>query len=383
MIRDALREFNRRRHVAIVLPRTMVEDTTVTDGLVHELVRELDRIAEAQQLPPDPDAGSLLEALSRALVWEEYPPATLSDLLAHEATFGRVVVLLASDLPECQQDELPELLGRLETGSRSVPTSERLTLIAIGHRGHLAQFAGGESTDVGLAAVWWWNRVARWDVAAHIAHCDDRPSGSAVLAEVRTETIVEVARWDLDLAEKLAASWSGDPSLIADWLDVDSPPACDPPEGPRNCGHRPSTAEADLWDEGHIDGWHESRILNARVLARSPERLERLVWAAQARILLPWIEERRAALYRRTVAALGEQAFGYAVEQFCSKQYNSSGLIEIGDLKAIVNARIGITDPWLRSNAHRLHAARNSLAHLEPLPYSELVELARTSEGLV
>jgi hypothetical protein len=350
--------------------------------LVQELVRELNRTVEAQQLPPDPDASSLLAAVSRAMVWEEYPPATLTDLLAHVDTFGRVAVLLATELPEDQQEELPDLLRRLEVESRSVPTSERLTLVTVGHRGHLPQFPGGESSDVNLATVWWWNRVARWDVAAHISHSLPRTSESRVLADVRAETIVEIARWDLDLAEHLAASWNGDPSAIPECLSPDVPSACDPPESLHSCGRHPGNGVVELWDAGHLDGWHDVHDPNARVLTGSTARLDRLIWAAQARILMPWIEERRAALHSRTVVALGEQSFQNAVETFSTKQYNASGIVEIGDLKAIINARIGKTDPWLRSAAHRLHAARNALAHLEPLPFAELTELAAACEAL-
>lgn len=382
VIRDALREFDRRRHVAIVLPHAMAEDSTITGGLVQELVRELNRIAETQELPPDPDASSLLNALSRALVWEDYPPATLSDLLAHQSTYGRVVVLLASDLPKQQQDELPELLRRLETETRPVPASERLTLVCVGHRGHLPHFAGGESSDVNLATVWWWNRVARWDVAAHISH-DVQQSGARVLSDVRSETIVEIAKWDLDMAELLEHTWSGDPSSINDCLTTGKYVSVthDVPEGAGTCGRRPSKSVIDHWDAGHLDGWHDAHHPHARVLLRKQRYLDRLVWAAQARILMPWIEERRAALHDRTIEALGDEAFEAALENYCPAR-NANGLVEIGDLKKVINARIGRTDPWLQSAAHRLHTARNALAHLTPLPFSELTELAAACQGL-
>jgi hypothetical protein len=45
--------------------------------------------------------------------------------------------------------------------------------------------------------------------------------------DVRTETIIEIARWDLDLAEYLTVEWSGEsrdlPALLKEWRVMPAP----------------------------------------------------------------------------------------------------------------------------------------------------------------
>lgn len=66
--------------------------------------------------------------------------------------------------------------------------------------------------------MWWWNRIARWDTAAHIRYIDRPHISDRTLADIRDETIVEVARWNLTLAEQFAQDWSGDPAELAEHL---------------------------------------------------------------------------------------------------------------------------------------------------------------------
>jgi hypothetical protein len=377
-----LHEFRRRRHVAIVLPEPLARDTAMTDGLVRELTAELRHSAQTRHVASDPDAGTLLAALGRALVFDDYPPATIVDLLYHPDCAGGIAILVATDQPDKHQQELPDLLRRLEIESRSAPSDDRLTLVVIGSRRHLPHFAGGENSDVSVAAVWWWNRVNRWDVAAHAAEIDETAFSSRVLADVRTETIVAVARWDLDLAEHLAQSWDSDPATLVDCL---TPTANGDRPHHSRAGSRtwPGEALIDDWDNLRVDGWHDAHSVTAHAAAAAPERLARLVWAAQSRILLPWIEERRMVLQERVIAVLGQRRFREAIRNlFASEPLDNTEIVEVGPLRMLIDVRIGGSNPKLRSAARRLHEARNRLAHLDPLGHAELRELVSACDSL-
>ena len=379
LITDTLGEIQRRRHVSIVLPSVMSNDT-VTDGLAASLIEESNRALRTVRVSPDPEAESLLDVVSRAVVYGD-TPATVPELLCHREAADTVAVVVATDLPESQQLEFPKLMERLERDTHTLPREGRLTVVVIGERRHLPHFAGGETSDVALAALWWWNRIARWDVAAYISHIKPFADETRILSDIRAETIVEVARWELELAEKLARSWMGDPEDLAGFLGglaVKDIPA----EAAEGCGPRPQQALLHLWDRGVIDGWHDTHSTSAMAISDSPRQLSRLVWAAQARIVLPWIEQLREQVQERTVQRLGRRRFQAALNDLFTTPPTNSDLVEIGALRKIVDIRIGTADPRLRSAARRLHFARNELAHLRPLKLSELRELVAACRGL-
>ncbi len=381
LIADAVLELNRHRHVSIVLPERLATDSVVTDALAVALYDEAPRTTAIRRIYSEPGSDSLLEVLSRALVFDD-PPATIPELLCHHEVAGSVALVVANELTQSQQAELPNVLRRLERETKSIPGEQRVTFAVIGGRQHLPYFAGGESTDVSLAAVWWWNRIARWDVAAHISAIDHtlRAEGR-VLSDVRAETIVEVARWDLNLAETLAREWSGDPEDLRGHFDeaegqVASALATD------RCGAQPGVAVLDLWDRGHIDGWHDLHSESAMNTTAASGRLSRLVWAAQARIILPWIEQHREVVQCRTSLHLGDHRFQAALQDLFDPPLTDASLVEIGPLKRIIEIRLGEADFNLRAAARRLYHARNELAHLRPLKFAELRELVAACANL-
>jgi hypothetical protein len=72
-------------------------------------------------------------------------------------------------------------------------------------------------------------------------------------------------------------------------------------------GLRPPEPILVFWDQHVVEGWHDQLSVTTCSLAAEPERLSRLVWAAQARVLLPWIEERRSSLQAQPAELLGPQ----------------------------------------------------------------------------
>jgi hypothetical protein len=331
------------------------------------------------RIHPESREDSLLAVLAQAVDLDD-PPATVPELLRHYQAQDTVFVADAAEFTAQQQKQFPELLQRLERETHSVPRTDRLSLIVVAGRQHLPHFPGGESSDVSMASVWWWHRVARWDTAAHISQVDPPRREARILSDVRTETIVEVARWDLALAERLAQDWSGDPEELPEHL---SPAAADaatpPPEVSERCGPAPADALLELWDRGRIDGWHDTVAPSALTLAATPHRLARVVWAAQARIVLPWIEQRREILQGRAVERMGRKRF-HAALQNLFREPVTDNVVEISHLRRIIDIRTG--DVPMRSAANWLYDARNELAHLRPLKLGELRELVTACRDL-
>lgn len=381
LITDTLNDINRGRHVCVVLPEAMAEEPSITDALAAAIIDETNRTAMTCRIHPEPGSESLLEVLARAVDLDD-PPATVPEMLRHYQARDTVFVAVAAEFTAAQQAEFPALLQRLERETHSVPRSDRLSLVVIGGRKHLPHFAGGEISDVSLASVWWWHRIARWDTAAHISQVEAPARDPRILADVRTETIVEVARWDLTLAEQLAQTWSGDPDELTDQLCAAAPAADLPAEAADRCGTAPADTLMELWDQGQIDGWHDRTSPSALTLAATPHRLSRLVWAAQARIVLPWIEQRREVLQHRTVDKLGRKRFHDALQHLFREPITDTNMVEISHLRKIVDVRIGNTDVPLRSAANWLYDARNQLAHLRPLKLGELRELVTACRHL-
>lgn len=379
LITDTLAEINRGRHVCIVLPAPMAENPAITDALAGGLIDEINRTAMTSRIHPEPGDDSLLTVLARAVDLDD-PPATVPELLRHYQAADAVFVAVADDFTAPQQKEMPELLHRLERETHSVPRGDRLSLIVLAGRQHLPQFAGGEISDVSLASVWWWHRIAHWDTAAHISQVEPPSREVRILSDVRTETIVEVARWDLALAERLAQEWSGDPEELPEHLSPSTADAAAlPAEAAERCGAAPADALLELWDGGRIDGWHDLVAPSALTLAANPRRLDRVVWAAQARIVLPWIEQRRETLQGLAVERMGPDRFQAALHNLFREPI-TDGFVEISHLRKMIDVRIG--DVSMRTAANWLYDARNQLAHLRPLKLGELRELVTACRDL-
>jgi hypothetical protein len=259
-------------------------------------------------------------------------------------------------------------------------------VVAIVTRSQLPAFPGGASSEIALTSIWWWARIARWDVAAHIAGLGAQARLSGVLEDVRAESIVELARWDLDLAERLAAEWSGELSVLPSLLPECGSAGVNGKSGNAGragaaarawqgaavgAGLRPPDLDLELWDQRMMDGWHDRQSVTVRSLTAAPDKLSRVVWAAQARVLLPWIEECRLALFARVTETMGAGRLTAVLRDGFDLPVKADTLVEIGVLDKVVQMAIGSGNPELRYASRRLREARNSLAHLRPLSLAE------------
>jgi hypothetical protein len=137
-----------------------------------------------------------------------------------------------------------------------------------------------------------------------------------------------------------------------------------------------------MWDGRLVDGWHEQLSVSARTLAMTPEKLAQVVWAAQARVLLPWIEERRSELHERVLAELGEQRFAEVLRNRFNPPVRADAPIEIGALDRVVRVAIGSSDRELCDVSRQLRRTRNQLAHLRPLSLADQESLVAACKCL-
>jgi hypothetical protein len=393
-VSDIAAEHGRGRHVATVLPESLTLDPVFTDSLAVAILDEFATQSVSARRVYDAGPGtSVFDAFCQALIFGDDRPATIPDLLRHEEARDVVAVVAAPDLSDVAREELAAFLQRVEVETHATGRGQRLSIVAIMARGQLPAFAGGATSDVTLTSIWWWGRVARWDVAAYIVGLAGHPHRAGVLEDVRTESIVEVARWDLDLAEQLDDQWTGDPDeltvLLGEWCHV--PVAAKPGKiesrprtfYPSQAGLRPPEQMLGSWDSRLVDAWHEQLTMSPRTLVGAPEKLARVVWAAQARVFLPWIEEQRSALYERVVTTLGARRFAEVLNNRFSPPLTADAAIEIGALDRVVRMAIGSSDQELCDVSRQLRKTRNWLSHMRPLSLADQESLVAAGKCLL
>jgi len=365
----------RRQHVSIVLPHYLLEIEAVRDELLDLVCSDT---AEVPSVDCSPDRP-LLEALGQAMVYSETPPTALPDLLRHTDVAGRVWVLDAMTLADEQRTELPAFMKRVTLESKSIGGPDRATFVVVTGSDLLPRFAGEEQRDVTHAVCWYWNRMTRWDAAVEVAstaaieHRDD-----PTVSEVRTEMIVELSRWDLDLAAELAKSWDGTVEsfrLLA--RDHFGEPIVPDHSSERDQG-RPPDRSLEAWNSGLVERWHGAFVAAPGI--KGDREVDRCMWSAQARVLLPWIESKRNQLENLVRRKLKPEGFKQAVRHCSSQQEEDDDmlLVEIGLLDKVIRWKLGRTHPQWAAAARTLRKARNDLAHLRPMAYPAIQEMVST-----
>lgn len=377
-VRDVARLAKGGQHVLSVLPRFIASNPRYSDALAAAIVAEVD--AHRRIYPAVAD-GDLVPALGVAMTDAfDDAPVRLPALLAHDHVAGQVFVCNAADLEPKHAEQLPAFLRRLDDESRPIPIADRPTLVFLVSRDLLPS----DPASVTTTRLWYWDRVSRWDVGALLTR-DNANAFSGVLGEIRLETIIELAQWDLEFALRLASEWRGGQFELAAVLAREVADAPEEPSGRRSGLREPPAAIAEHWDEGIIDAWHGLMCIKHAAAGSSPNHLTRTVWRAQARALMPWLEVRRVAIEGMVAERLGRERLSAAVQDFATRFRDvdaDPGIVELSTLSRIITARFGITETRLRDTTRRLAGARNKLAHLEPLADDVLKELVHTSAWL-
>ncbi|MEU8606668.1 hypothetical protein AB0C29_01500 [Actinoplanes sp. NPDC048791] len=371
LIAEAVREANRGRHAAVVLPSYLGQDRDFVDSLTSALSTALwTSGADARIVATDEEESGPLIWLAQALDIVDGPLST-AYLLDHEDAAGKTALFDCTLLHTKHRQEVAGTVGRLVAESRPRSAESRPRLLMVCTRDALPRL-GADHTDVTFEPIWWWGRLSRWDVAARIRPAVESRSDPGVLRDVRLETLLEVCRWDLRLAVHLASAWDGDPGTLSPLIEEFIPASAGGPPPftrlPRFTGRCPTGDLADHWDDGAVDLWHDECVPVVRGIADRADTIRHAVWAAQARVLLPWIETRRQAVAADLFRVSGKAAVRSVLGDV-------PDVLEVGPLFVAVRALSGRNRPPLRDAVHLLWQARNKLAHLTALTSDEQRDL--------
>lgn len=176
-----------------------------------------------------------------------------------------------------------------------------------------------------------------------------------VIRALLAHAVAQVAQWDHVLAEVLL---EGGPEA-----------ALQPrPALARYAEERGWTADTpELWEAGTLDGPLERPVVHsALLLAQGNDRaLNRRLWAAQAAVLMPLLEERRLELVNRH-----RHHFSKLPLETELGLIETPEDMEFGAL-VLYLSRYRERGRELLGPVHRLRKFRNKLAHLQPLSYTE------------
>lgn len=134
---------------------------------------------------------------------------------------------------------------------------------------------------------------------------------------------------------------------------------------------RPPAQLIEAWDSRFVDNWHGAPCVQASVLVTDKPGLARVIWSAQARVLLPWVEQQRARLQQLALNVLGRRRFDEVLVRHLGREPSLDSVLEIGALDKAIRIGIGRTHPHITEASRRLRACRNALAHLTPISLAE------------
>ncbi|MFI5727430.1 hypothetical protein [Streptomyces cyaneofuscatus] len=251
---------------------------------------------------------------------------------------------------------------------------------------------------------WWWGVWGHLDTATVVAdavpsvgggHAHDRMTpGKLIRHALRCETVVQVAGPDMGLAVLLADTWNGKAKDLAPALrECCSDPAVEGVHGPATSGaayaQLPEQGLREAWSAGLVESW-EGQIRHsprAGVAAHGGPELDKLVWQAQNRVLLPLIDDARLGfielLPRIAVRGTARLVETYVRQSLRGANGSAADLasMELGELyAAAVHRDIELTGAQFRQ-LRTLRLARNKLAHRAPLDDALLLDLLDALSG--
>lgn len=336
-IERVLEYLNLGQQVIVILPRSGSADNFVDvigDRLRHD--RRVDRIdlgssderrleQQVQRLlatVPAPESDS--ESLSLKLLADGIRPAQR----------GLVV-----DVRSATQDDLAQWgrnLTRYAAHMRAVPRAGPEGVVSICSFEQLPELP---EPDVGVHHIWWWGAIEPLDVLVSIQRLRPNEPDS----DVRLNTVVELAAFDLNLAELLLREWTGTYSSLNELLlthgrqlerleeSLRTTKALQLNLGGAQSKDRVPTNLRSHWDAGAVElwgsapSWHRSALaLAAPKSGEVDQELHRLVWRAQVAALIPSVEFARHAIAR--AAAMEIQKMSETSD--LRKRYANPALVE-------------------------------------------------------
>ncbi|MER5584780.1 hypothetical protein ABT090_24505 [Streptomyces asoensis] len=330
-------------------------------------------------------ASSVTERLAKELGLDGDPVAGLTS-----DAEGRAPVLVIRAWNEDDSVPLSQLLRRLQAAVKDagLPPSRRPRLLIAARLGDLAVDAL-ESLDLSLYRPhWWWSVWSRLDTAILVAEAgtpfrtvpDRSTPRKHIMEAVRRETVAEVCGPDLLLAASLAELWTGEIATLRPLLATCRSSTGAPVQLEENpaaaYAPAPEPSRRPAWATGLLDSWEgQVRCTPAEWMARpeGPDRLDKLVWQAQNRILLPLIDDARARIIA-LLPGVVVRTVRHVVETYVDRDIREGngsatdlGSMELGEIWTAVRHREFRFSRTQRNRIATLRTARNKLAHRCPL----------------
>lgn len=328
------------------LPEDQGEDPQTSAGLIaHALFNEL-----GLPLPPPGDTNGF--SLASA------PGAESLTLLIEARTASnqmqQALVLLATEVADAMKDvgawrRFALCIAAAPTAGQRVP-----------------------QPDVALAVRWWWGVLRPLDVELAL-------EGIKVLDPCMTRSAIELATWDVQLADAIARSWSGKLAALDEEIAALVPLAADSShqldgDGGR-AGRRPSEPLLEAWRAGLVEAWEGSvRWHLSAHLARNQPTARQRVWLAQVKELFPIVEIERTRLTSWLTEAAARS--GAPPQVTVDGDQVDLADLEIGQVVRYLGRNREVPVPKGRMELIRsIRDLRNSLAHREPVDLKTVLDL--------
>jgi hypothetical protein len=283
------------------------------------------------------------------------PPETLRSAtsIANSELFQGHIVWL-DGLDEFTWPEWRQFLEDYKHVCRAVPDYSRTMFIAP-VRGEISKIVPQE--DATLIHVVWNDVISDYDILIWAALRLRERGFKSTRLELLSATICKVALWDIRLARELANASTKNilnPHRILRELAS-------------SLGWNADTKPE--WENGSIGTISGQRMAHSAFLyaVNQVRAMNSRIWAAQASVLLPKIEQRRLSLL-----PLIERYLQLPFDTGYSTITDFHDL-EIGHLFFQINRNGGV-DPALRRTVLKLKEIRNSLSHFRPVPVSDLMD---------
>lgn len=294
------------------------------------------------------DGAKPREALGERFLHRWPADADLPSILCEAEDFKERLIFL--DVPAHEWEPWRKFLEDYVRASRATPVTRRSMFVAT-----IAGTPPGAPPMTGTAQVFEWDDVV--DEVDILGFANDylRRKGKArSVARLLASAVASLASWDFDTANRL--------------LDERDRTILQPVEMLRSWGRERG------WHEGTPISWNMGTASRAGTphAARSamddpPLEIHRRLWIAQASVLLPKIEAKRASIVKENFQDL--RRWLIRADQSESDPFD----LEIGDLHRMFQDHGGRTS--LRREIGKLRIARNTLAHVDPLEPSVAIDL--------
>jgi hypothetical protein len=286
-----------------------------------------------------------------------------SDLAEHDDLEKSVIFVDISDASSLESIWF-EFLEAYATASTGVSPVDRSVIVTIARPENVSHVP---VSDIALRSSWWWGIIGPLDCAVFV---DFMFHPSANLAA----EIVEVARWDLDMAKRLSQlnnSWRGVKSVEEFFEAIDFEtlvPESNEIQEPIRGPHVTSRGPGELigkWHRGEVNWWRGRADEHIAVT----KNLQVRRWTGQLSVIFPYLEQLRIAI--------GMRLYNEAVQIRRETDLDGKPVheLELGPMLLWQTDVLPSTDSRLREVLRCARDARNRLAHSDPLTLASLQQL--------